>query len=95
VGYPNTWTNYDAIELTPGQLAENVLQLRQFAQEENARRLNSAFDPDLFDLIISTIGGYYEQKRNVMYFPVGILLLPLFNADDTASTALNYGGIGS
>lgn len=92
VGYPSKWTEYSPLEIKPDDLLGNVLRARDFAWQEDVRRLAEPVDRELWGMNPQTVNAYYNPLLNQITFPAAILQAPFF--DPAADPAINYGAIG-
>lgn len=94
VGYPDTWKNYDGLQIDPAlSYYENLALASQYIlQQDIKERVNKKVDRDEWLMTPQTINAYYNPTTNEICFPAGILQPPFFNA--AADDAANYGAIG-
>ncbi|MFT3807820.1 M13 family metallopeptidase [Arenimonas sp.] len=93
IGYPSKWRDYSALTIVPGDLMANMTALRQFAADDDNRRVGKKTDRDEWFMTPQTINAYYNPQFNEIVFPAAILQAPFF--DVHADPAVNYGGIGA
>ncbi|GAA1392433.1 M13 family metallopeptidase [Luteococcus peritonei] len=93
IGYPDSWRDYSALEVVPGDLVGNVLRAGEHEFCHQTGKLPGPVDPDEWLMLPQTVNAYYHPLRNEIVFPAAILQPPFFDAE--ADDALNYGGIGS
>ena len=93
IGYPNTWRNYEKLEIRRDDLVGNVHRFNVFELERNLSKLGKPVDRDEWFMAPQTVNAYYNPGMNEIVFPAGILRPPFFNF--SADDAVNYGAIGS
>ena len=93
IGYPNTWRDYSALTIEPGDLAGNMLRARTFAYQRNINKLGTPIDREEWGMTPQTVNAYYSSTMNEIVFPASILQPPFF--DMRADDAVNYGAIGA
>jgi predicted metalloendopeptidase len=91
VGYPAKWKDYSSIQMTPGQLVENVQAASLWRIRYQIDKLGKPVDRTEFGMTPPTVNAYYSPSMNEIVFPAGILQPPFFDA--TADDAVNYGAI--
>jgi predicted metalloendopeptidase len=93
IGYPEKWTDYSDLEVSPNNPVANVRAARLFNHEENFAKLGQPIDREEWFMTPQTVNAYYSSTRNEIVFPAAILQAPFF--DPEADLAVNYGGIGA
>lgn len=93
VGYPDTWRDYSALTITPGDLVGDVKRATLFEWNRNLARIDRPVDRSEWDMTPPTNNAYYDEMLNEIVFPAGILQPPYF--DPGADDAVNYGEIGA
>ena len=93
IGYPTTWRDYSALEVTDSDLVASLLASARFDMAWSLGKLQRAVDQQEWFLLPQTVNAYYHPLRNEIVFPAAILQPPFFDVD--AAAPLNYGGIGS
>ena len=93
VGYPTTWTDYDALKISRGDLLGNAQRAGKFAWDLQLLRLGKPVDRALWELTPQVVNAYYNPLMNQITFPAAILQPPYF--DPAADPAVNYGAIGA
>ncbi|QNL21155.1 M13 family metallopeptidase [Hyphobacterium sp. CCMP332] len=93
IGYPDKWTDYSSVEISPDTYFQNVISASKFQQRENYEKLGKEIDRDEWFMSPPTVNAYYNPTMNEIVFPAGILAFPFF--DFKADAAINYGGIGA
>lgn len=93
VGYPETWRNYDTLEIRPDDALGN--HQRAVAQEyrHQLAKLSQPVDHGEWWMTPQTVDAVNLPLQNALNFPAAILQPPFFdpNADDAA----NYGATGA
>jgi len=92
IGYPDTWRDYSAFEVLPGDAFGNMKRGVVFEWQRQVRRLGGPTDRAEWDMTPQTVNAYYFETFNEVVFPAAILQPPFF--DPHADPAVNYGGIG-
>ncbi|MFL6677774.1 MAG: M13 family metallopeptidase [Burkholderiaceae bacterium] len=93
VGYPDTWRDYSALEVKPGDALGNAVRAAQFEYHRQAVRNGKPVDRTEWGMTPQTVNAYYEPTKNEIVFPAAILQPPFF--DMKADDAVNYGAIGA
>ncbi|ADM08485.1 peptidase M13 family protein [Parvularcula bermudensis HTCC2503] len=93
IGYPDKWTDYEALEIKPGDAFGNARRAQRFEFEEMIGKLGQPIDKTEWFMTPQTVNAYYSRNRNEIVFPAAILQAPFF--DPHADPAVNYGGIGA
>ncbi len=93
IGYPDTWRDYSALEVSPGDLLGNALAAAAFETDRELGKLGGPVDRDEWFMLPQMVNAYYNPGTNEICFPAGILQPPFFAPD--ADPAENYGGIGA
>ena len=93
IGYPDTWKDYSALEISRGPFVTNVLNARRFGYNEMITKLGKPIDRLEWGMSPPTVNAYYSSTKNEIVFPAGILQPPFFDPD--ADDAVNYGGMGA
>nr|WP_236697451.1 M13-type metalloendopeptidase [Sphingomonas sp. Leaf357] len=92
IGYPDTWRDYTALEIRPGDVVGNAERSGRFEYEYRRVRLGKPVDKAEWGMTPQTVNAYYNSVKNEIVFPAAILQPPFF--DPKADDAVNYGGIG-
>ncbi len=93
IGYPDTWRDYSALRVVPGDLIGNIQRASLFDYDRQVARINLPVDRSEWGMTPSTINAYFYASLNEIVFPAAILQPPFFDAQ--ADDAVNYGGIGA
>ena len=93
IGYPDTWRDYSAVVVTPGDVIASVRSVEDFDLARALRKLDGPVDRDEWHMTPQTVNAYYSLTMNEIVFPAAILQPPFF--DPAADDAVNYGGIGA
>jgi putative endopeptidase len=93
IGYPDTWRDYSALTIAPGDLVGNESRAQAFEYQRNLNKLGKPIDRGEWDMTPMTINAYANPVMNEVVFPAAILQPPFF--DPKADSAVNYGGIGA
>jgi putative endopeptidase len=93
IGYPETWTDYTALNVSRDSYAANLTAARAFAFRRAMSRIGKPDDPNEWGFFTpATVNAGYNPPQNNITFPAGILQPPFY--DPNADDAYNYGGIG-
>lgn len=93
IGYPDTWENYDGLNVDKTNLVASVRSARLWRWNERVSKLGQPIDRDVWAMTPQTVNAYYNSSLNEIVFPAAILDAPFF--DPNADAAVNYGGIGA
>ena len=93
VGYPESWRDYAALEIRPGDAFGNAWRADEFEYRHQLAKLGRPVDRGEWWLGAHTVNAVFLPLQNAMNFPAGILEPPFY--DRTADPAYNYGAIGS
>jgi putative endopeptidase len=93
VGYPDTWTDYAKLAVSPGPYAANVMNAIRWGQARSISYIGKPRDRSLWGMTPPTVNAYYNQSNNEIVFPAGVLQPPFF--DPSNDDAINYGGMGA
>ena len=93
IGYPETFRDYSALQVSPDDLLGNVAAASGFETDRQLAKIGSPVDRDEWFMLPQTVNAYYNPGTNEICFPAGILQKPFFSPD--ADPAENYGGIGA
>ena len=93
VGYPETWRDYAAFEVRPGDAFGNAWRAQQFEYRHQLSKIGKPVDKREWWLSPHTVNAVFLPLQNAMNYPAGILEPPFY--DPKADPAFNYGSIGS
>lgn len=93
IGYPDEWTDYSSLEVSPGDLVGNIRNARRFNHYKQVDKLGKPIDRNEWFLPPQTVNAYYNPGLNEIVFPAAYLQPPNFQLD--AEDAYNYGAIGT
>jgi putative endopeptidase len=93
IGYPDKWRDYSGLEIKRQPYVLNGLAAQAFEVRRHIARLGRPVDPTEWEMTPPTVNAYYNQSRNEVVFPAGILQPP--NFDLKADDAGNYGNTGA
>lgn len=93
IGYPDSWKDYSALTVEPGDLVGNVMRSRRVEHQREVDKLGKPINRDEWFMTTYTVNAYYNPPMNEVVFPAAILQPPFFNV--AADDAVNYGGIGA
>jgi len=90
---PDSWRDYSALQLRPGDLIANVMAASAFEHDRNIAKLGNPVDRDEWFMPPQMVNAYYNPEMNEIVFPAAILQPPFFTM--SADDAVNYGAIGA
>ncbi|WP_240660113.1 M13-type metalloendopeptidase [Streptomyces sp. WAC 01529] len=93
IGYPDTFRDYSALQVSPDDLLGNAQAAAAFDTDRELAKIGKPVDRDEWFMLPQTVNAYYNPGTNEICFPAGILQKPFFSPD--ADPAENYGGIGA
>ena len=93
VGYPETWRDYSALQITRDDAAGNRLRAELQEYRHQLAKLGKAPDRGEWWMTPQTVNAVQLPLQNAMNFPAAILEAPFF--DPNADAAANYGAIGA
>ncbi|WP_345115332.1 M13 family metallopeptidase [Hymenobacter algoricola] len=93
IGYPDQWKDYSALTISRESYLKNVLAAREWASNDENKKLGKPIDRNEWGMTPPTVNAYYNPPMNEIVFPAGILQPPFY--DPKADDAVNYGGIGA
>ena len=93
IGYPETWKDYSAYVVQPGDLFGNVWRAQVWQYDHNIDRLGKPVDRHEWWMEPQTVNAVNLPLQNALNFPAAILQPPFF--DPKAPAADNYGAIGT
>jgi len=93
IGYPEKWRDYSKLEIKPDDALGNLLRADAFEGARQLAKIGKPVDKGEWEMTPPTVNAYYDDQKNDINFPAGILQPPFFDAhwDD----AINYGSIGA
>ncbi|MGA2003048.1 MAG: M13 family metallopeptidase [Terriglobales bacterium] len=93
IGYPDKWRDYSALEIVRGDEIGNSERASWFEFRRWLAKIGKPVDRNEWGMTPPTINAYYDDQKNDINFPAGILQPPLFSAESDA--APNYGDTGA
>ncbi len=93
VGYPDEWLDYAKLEIVRGDALGNVERASGFGLRRELAKIGKPVDRGEWDMMASTDNAYYDEQKNDINFPAGVLQPP--NFDLTADDAANYGNLAA
>ena len=93
VGYPESWRDYSAYEVTPRDLFGNVWRAQLWKYRYNIGRIGKPVDRHEWWMEPQTVNAVNLPLQDALNFPAAILQPPFF--DLKAPAADNYGAIGT
>ncbi|MDB5363252.1 MAG: pepO, partial [Rhodospirillales bacterium] len=93
IGYPDRWRDYSALAIDRGDALGNRFRASEFEFARQLAKIDKPVDRGEWFMTPPTVNAYYDDQKNDINFPAGILQPPNFDArwDD----AINYGAIGA
>ena len=93
VGYPDTWTDYSALELSPDTAYANKQAAEQLRYRQQLAKIGKPLDRREWWMNAQLVNAVNLPVQNAMNFPAAILQRPFY--DPKADPAFNYGAIGA
>jgi putative endopeptidase len=93
IAYPDTWRDYSALQIVPGDLIGNVRRAGEYELARELAKVGGPVDRSEWFMTPQTVNAYYNPLMNEIVFPAAILQPPFFDAE--ADDAANYGAIGA
>jgi putative endopeptidase len=93
IGYPETWRDYSAFEVSADDLFGNIWRGSLFDYHHDVARLGLPVDRKEWSMTPQTVNAVNLPLQNALNFPAAILQPPFY--DPQAPAAANYGAIGS
>jgi putative endopeptidase len=93
IGYPDSWNDYEGLDIAAVPFAENVRRTRAWLFQHDVIRIGRSVDREQWLMTTPTVNAYYSAQLNEIVFPAGRLQPPFFSA--SYDEAANYGGIGA
>jgi putative endopeptidase len=93
IGYPDKWRDYSAYTVDRGPYAFNQMRGAQFEFKRDLNKIGKPVDRTEWGMTPPTVNAYYNDERNEIVFPAGIMQPPFF--DPKADDASNYGAMGA
>lgn len=93
IGFPAKWKDYQGLEARRDDYCGNVRRCEQWEARRELGRIGQPVDRDEWHMTAPTVNAYFDQTKNEIVFPAGILQPPFF--DMTMDDAVNYGATGA
>ena len=93
VGYPDTWTSFEALATRRDAPWANVAAARRFGVELSRKRIGQRSARAIWQVAPSSPSAYIDVQLNLIALPAGFLQPWAF--DLAANDAVNYGAIGA
>ena len=93
IAYPDTWRDYSALQIKPGDLVGNVRRAGEYELAREIAKVGGPVDRNEWFMTPQTVNAYYNPLMNEIVFPAAILQPPFFDA--SSDDAANYGAIGA
>ena len=62
IGYPDSWRDYSALQLRPGDLIANVMAASAFEHDRNIAKLGNPVDRDEWFMPPQMVNAYYNPR---------------------------------
>jgi putative endopeptidase len=93
IGYPDTWIDYSALDIRPGEAFGDMRRAEAFLRLRNLAKLNQPVEPIEWPINPQTPGAVIMFSPNTEFFSAAILQPPYF--DGQGDSASNYGSAGA
>ena len=93
VGYPDKWTDYSTLVITPDDLFGNARRAAEFVSQHRLAKLHQPVDRGEWCFTAQTVSAANLPLQNALDFPAGMIMPPFF--DVAANAAYNYGSMGA
>lgn len=93
IGYPDRWQSYAGLRVVPGDAFGNYQRAEAFHTATELAKLHQKVDHTAWAMWPQTINAVNMPLQNAINIPAAYLQPPYF--DPAASSAQNYGGIGT
>lgn len=93
IGYPDTWKDYSALEISDESYAQNYVNVAKWNYQRRIDKIGKEVDKSEWFMAPQIVNAYYNPYFNEIVFPAAILQPPFY--DYQADAAVNYGGIGA
>jgi putative endopeptidase len=93
LGYPDTWTDYAALDVVRGDALGNMRRAEAFNRARNLAQLRQGVDPIAWPINPQAPGAVIMFSPNAEFFSAAILQPPFF--DPEGDNASNYGSAGA
>src|SRR5258708_25524415 len=80
IGYPGTWRDYGALQISRDDLWGNVMRANEFEYRRNLDKLRKPVDRNEWQMKPQTVNAYYNPPINEIVLPSVILQPPFFDA---------------
>ena len=93
VGYPDSWTSYDDLDLKPGAPYADMQAAEKLRYRQQLAKIGKPQDKREWWMNAQLVNAVNLPVQNALNFPAAILQPPFF--DPKADPAFNYGAIGA
>lgn len=93
VGYPDTWTDYSALQLTEGNPYASAVAASKARYAQQLAKIGKPLDKNEWWMNAQLVNAVNLPVQNALNFPAAILQPPFYNPK--ADAAFNYGAIGA
>jgi putative endopeptidase len=92
IGYPDKWRDYSALQIVRGDHIGNSERASWFEFHRWLAKIGQPVDRNEWGMTPPTVNAYYDEQKNDINFPAGVLQPPLFSS--LSDAAPNYGDTG-
>ncbi|MGA9353512.1 MAG: M13 family metallopeptidase [Terriglobales bacterium] len=93
IGYPDQWRDYSALQIIRGDHIGNSQRAFWFEFHRWLAKIGQPVDRNEWGMTPPTVNAYYDDQKNDINFPAGVLQPPLFSS--LSDAAPNYGDTGA
>jgi putative endopeptidase len=93
LGFPAKWKAYEGLEIRRDDHHGNVRRAARWESRRQFARIGQPVDREEWSMTVPTVNAYFDQTKNEIVFPAGILQPPFF--DPAMDDAVNYGATGA
>lgn len=93
LGFPSKWKDYRGLEVQRDDHFGNVRRAARWESRRQFDRIGQPVDREEWSMTVPTVNAYFDQTKNEIVFPAGILQPPFF--DPAMDDAVNYGATGA
>jgi endothelin-converting enzyme/putative endopeptidase len=92
IGYPDKWRDYSPLQIARGDHIGNSERASWFEFHRWLAKIGQPVDRNEWGMTPPTVNAYYDEQKNDINFPAGVLQPPLFSS--LSDAAPNYGDTG-
>ncbi|MFM7711016.1 MAG: M13 family metallopeptidase [Ferruginibacter sp.] len=90
VGYPDTWKNFSAMNISNNSYVINYMNSRQWWHAYEIAKIGKPVNRDEWSMYPQTYNAYYNPSNNEIVLPAGIFTIPGY-LDEEVDDAVVYG----